>query len=84
MADSNEIGPINFGNDQEISVLDLAHLVLKINQSSNKISFDNAMDDDPQQRCPDLTLAKTKLGWHPEVSVEDGLSRTIDWFKNQI
>ena len=84
LADSNEIGPINFGNDQEISVLDLAHLVLKINQSSNKISFDNAMDDDPQQRCPDLTLAKTKLGWHPEVSVEDGLSITIDWFKNQI
>lgn len=82
LADSNEIGPINLGNDKEISVLELANLVLKINQSSNKIIFTQAMDDDPQQRCPDLTLAKSKLNWSPTISVEDGLSRTIDWFKS--
>ena len=82
LADSNEIGPINLGNDKEISVLELANLVLKINQSSNKITFTKAMDDDPQQRCPDLTLAKSKLNWSPTISVEDGLSRTIDWFKS--
>ncbi|MGA1420885.1 MAG: UDP-glucuronic acid decarboxylase family protein [Ilumatobacteraceae bacterium] len=82
LADSNEIGPINLGNDKEISVLELANLVLKINQSSNKITFTQAMDDDPQQRCPDLTLAKSKLNWSPTISVEDGLSRTIDWFKS--
>ena len=82
LADSNEIGPINLGNDNEISVLELANLVLKINQSSNKITFTQAMDDDPQQRCPDLTLAKSKLNWSPTISVEDGLSRTIDWFKS--
>ena len=83
LADSNEIGPINLGNDKEISVLELANLVLKINQSSNKITFTQAMDDDPQQRCPDLTLAKSKLNWSPTISVEDGLSRTIDWFKSK-
>lgn len=83
LANSNEIGPINLGNDKEISVLELANLVLKINQSSNKITFTQAMDDDPQQRCPDLTLAKSKLNWSPTISVEDGLSRTIDWFKSK-
>jgi dTDP-glucose 4,6-dehydratase len=83
LADSNEIGPINLGNDNEISVLELANLVLKINQSSNKITFTQAMDDDPQQRCPDLTLAKSKLNWSPTISVENGLSRTIDWFKSK-
>lgn len=83
LADSNEIGPINLGNDKEISVLELANLVLKINRSSNKITFTQAMDDDPQQRCPDLTLAKSKLNWSPTISVEDGLSRTIDWFKSK-
>ena len=83
LADSNEIGPINLGNNKEISVLELANLVLKINQSSNKITFTQAMDDDPQQRCPDLTLAKSKLNWSPTISIEDGLSRTIDWFKSK-
>jgi dTDP-glucose 4,6-dehydratase len=83
LADSNEIGPINLGNDKEISVLELANLVLKINQSSNKITFTQAMDDDPQQRCPDLTLAKSKLNWSPTISVENGLSRTVDWFKSK-
>jgi dTDP-glucose 4,6-dehydratase len=83
LADSNEIGPINLGNNKEISVLELANLVLKINQSSNKITFTQAMDDDPQQRCPDLTLANSKLNWSPTISIEDGLSRTIDWFKSK-
>ena len=83
LADSNEIGPINLGNDREISVLELANLVLKINQSSNKITFTRAMDDDPKQRCPDLTFAKLKLNWSPTISVEEGLSRTIDWFKSK-
>ena len=82
LADSNEIGPINLGNDKEISVLELANLVLKINQSSNKITFTQAMDDDPQQRCPDLALAKSKLNWSPTISVEYGLSRTIEWFRS--
>jgi dTDP-glucose 4,6-dehydratase len=81
LTDSNEVGPINLGNDKEISVLELAHLVLRTNQTSNKISFTQAMDDDPQQRCPDLTLAKSKLNWSPTTSIEDGISRTIDWFK---
>ncbi|MDA0237926.1 MAG: GDP-mannose 4,6-dehydratase [Proteobacteria bacterium] len=83
LTESIEVGPINLGNDNEISVLDLANLVLKINKSSNKISFTARIEDDPQQRCPDLSLAKTKLGWTSKISVEDGLSKTIEWFKSQ-
>jgi dTDP-glucose 4,6-dehydratase len=82
LADSNEVGPINLGNDIEITVLKLAEIVLKLSGSKSKISFTEAMADDPQQRCPDLTLAKRKLNWSPTISVEDGLSRTIDWFKS--
>lgn len=81
LVDSRELGPINLGNDNEMSVLQLSELVRKIAGSSSKVRFTSAMDDDPQQRCPDLTLAKTKLGWSPQVSVEDGLRKTIDWFK---
>jgi dTDP-glucose 4,6-dehydratase len=82
LADSNEVGPINLGNDIEITVLKLAEIVLKLSGSKSKFSFTQAMEDDPQQRCPDLTLAKRKLNWSPTISVEDGLSRTIDWFKS--
>lgn len=81
LADSNEVGPINLGNDIEITVLKLAEIVLKLSGSKSNVGFTQAMDDDPQQRCPDLTLAKHKLNWSPTISVEDGLSRTIDWFK---
>lgn len=83
LTESSEVGPINLGNDNEISVLDLANLVLKINKSSNKISFTTRIEDDPQQRCPDLLLAKTKLGWTSKISLEDGLSKTIEWSKSQ-
>jgi len=83
LTESIEVGPINLGNDHEISVLDLANLVMKISKSLSKITFVTGMEDDPRQRCPDLLLARTKLGWTPRISVEDGISKTIEWFKSQ-
>lgn len=81
LADSSEVGPINLGSNIEITVSKLAEMVLKICGSKSKVVFTQAMEDDPQQRCPDLAQAKDKLGWEPQVSVEDGLKKTIEWFK---
>ena len=81
LADSREVGPINLGNNIEITVSKLAEMVLKICGSKSKVVFTQAMEDDPQQRCPDLAQAKDKLGWEPQVPVEDGLKKTIEWFK---
>ena len=81
LADSSEVGPINLGNNIEITVSKLAEMVLKLCGSKSKVVFTQAMEDDPQQRCPDLAQAKDKLGWEPQVSVEDGLKKTIKWFK---
>ena len=81
LADSSEVGPINLGNNIEMTVSKLAEMVIKICGSKSKVVFTQAMEDDPQQRCPDLAQAKDKLGWEPQVSVEDGLKKTIEWFK---
>jgi len=81
LADSSEVGPINLGNNIEITVAKLAEMVLKLCGSKSKVVFTQAMEDDPQQRCPDLAQAKDKLGWEPQVPVEDGLKKTIEWFK---
>ena len=81
LADSSEVGPINLGNNIEITVSKLAEMVLKLCGSKSKVVFTQAMEDDPQQRCPDLAQAKDKLDWEPQVPVEDGLKKTIEWFK---
>ena len=81
LADSGEVGPINLGNNIEVTVSKLAEMVLKLCGSKSKVVFTQAMEDDPQQRCPDLAQAKDKLGWEPQVPVEDGLKKTIEWFK---
>jgi dTDP-glucose 4,6-dehydratase len=81
LADSSEVGPINLGNNIEITVSKLAEMVLKLCGSKSKVVFTQAMEDDPQQRCPDLAQAKDKLGWEPQVPLEDGLKKTIEWFK---
>jgi dTDP-glucose 4,6-dehydratase len=81
LADSGEVGPINLGNNIEITVSKLAEMVLKLCGSKSKVVFTQAMEDDPQQRCPDLAQAKDKLGWEPQILVEDGLKKTIEWFK---
>lgn len=78
MSDINE--PVNLGNPHEIAILELAEIIKKITKSKSKIIFRPLPQDDPQVRRPDITLAKTKLKWQPEVSLEQGLKKTIDYF----
>ena len=70
--------PINLGNPEEVSVLDLAHKVLELTKSSSEIKFQTLPQDDPCRRCPDISLARKNLdGWKPKVSLEKGLLKTI-------
>ena len=74
-------GPVNLGNPSEISILELAEKILKITHSKSKIVFKPLPPDDPVRRCPDITLVKEKLSWQPKVSLEEGLDKTIVYFK---
>jgi UDP-glucuronate decarboxylase len=73
--------PINLGNPKELRIIELAHLVREISKSNSKIEEFEIPSDDPRQRKPDIEVAKKVLGWEPEVSLEVGLGKTIDYFK---
>lgn len=76
-------GPVNLGNPGEFTIRELAELVVQLSGSSSKIINDRPQpQDDPKQRCPDITLAKEKLDWQPQIALKEGLSKTIDWFKS--
>lgn len=75
------VGPVNLGNPAEFTILELAELVLKLTGSRSTIIRKPLPQDDPTQRQPDITLAKQALGWTPQVSLEEGLGRTIDYFR---
>lgn len=77
-------GPVNIGTPYEMTVLDLAKLVLRLTGSKSEIVYCSSPEDDPKQRRPDITLAKTKLGWEPTVSVEEGLRETIAYFRGVV
>ncbi|MFD7702034.1 NAD-dependent epimerase/dehydratase family protein [Streptomyces caelestis] len=74
-------GPVNIGNPGEITMLALARLVVALTGSRSEIRYIERPVDDPAVRCPDITLARDKLGWEPLVGAEEGLRRTIDWFR---
>ena len=74
-------GPVNLGNPVEIPVKELAERIIKLTGSSSTLVYRPLPQDDPTQRCPDITLAKSKLGWEPTVPLETGLKRTIDYFR---
>jgi UDP-glucuronate decarboxylase len=77
-------GPINIGNPVEFAILELAELVLKLTRSNSKFVFKPLPSDDPRQRQPDVSLAKEVLGWSPITELEQGLERTIRYFKDRI
>ncbi|MDA8213828.1 MAG: SDR family oxidoreductase [Nitrospiraceae bacterium] len=74
-------GPVNLGNPVEFSILELAEIIIKMTASKSKIVFKPLPNDDPKQRQPDIALAKEKLNWHPQVDLNKGLMKTIDYFK---
>ena len=73
-------GPVNIGNPVERSMLDIARLVLELTGSRSELVFEPLPQDDPRQRCPDITLAGEELGWQPTVELRNGLLDTIAWF----
>jgi len=77
-------GPVNIGNPGEFTMLELAELTLNLTASKSKIVFKPLPVDDPRQRKPDITLAEKKLGWTPKVPLEEGLRRTIAYFKSAL
>jgi UDP-glucuronate decarboxylase len=73
-------GPINIGNPAEITILEFASRIIALTNSSSKIVFNPLPSDDPKQRQPDISLAMEKLSWKPEIALESGLKKTVDYF----
>jgi len=76
---SDHVGPMNLGNPEEITILELAELVQELTGSASGIELVPAAEDDPKRRCPDITLAQEVLSWKPSVSLREGLARTVAW-----
>jgi dTDP-glucose 4,6-dehydratase len=81
LLESDWTGPMNIGNPDEFTVLELAQLVIELTQASSEIIFEPLPIDDPTRRRPDISLATKVLGWRPEVDLREGLARTYDWFR---
>ncbi len=77
-------GPINLGNPGEFTILQLAKLVVKMTDAKSELIYEPLPEDDPLQRCPNITLAKEKLNWQPNVQLEQGLEKTITYFSETI
>jgi len=81
---SKESGPINIGNPQEMTIEQIARLIIEMTGSKSKIVYKPLPTDDPKVRQPDITLARTLLGWEPKVTLDQGLGRTIEYFKEKV
>jgi UDP-glucuronate decarboxylase len=81
LARSDHSGPMNLGNPNEMTVLELARSVLDVTGARSEIVFNPLPDDDPRRRCPDISLAAAVLGWHPMVGLREGLTRTSEWYR---
>jgi dTDP-glucose 4,6-dehydratase len=77
-------GPVNLGNPEEVSMLELAQALIKAAHSDSDIVFLPRPEDDPQVRRPDITLARRELGWEPTVPLSEGIERTLPWFREQL
>ena len=83
--DESFIGPVNIGNPGEFTMLELAEKVIEMTGSQSRIVFEPLPQDDPRQRKPDITLAHEKLGgWRPEIKLDEGLGKTIEYFSKLI
>jgi UDP-glucuronate decarboxylase len=82
MMDSKTVGPINLGNPNEYTMLELAEKVIEMTSSKSKIAFLPLPTDDPKQRQPNISLAKKELSWKPNVQLKEGLKNTIEYFRS--
>jgi UDP-glucuronate decarboxylase len=81
LMESDERGPVNLGNPVEFTILELAQKVIELTDSDSKIIYKELPSDDPRRRKPDITLAKRVLDWQPKIELEEGLRKSIDYFK---
>lgn len=81
---SSELGPVNLGNPSEMTILEFARIIKKFIGSNNKVMFRSLPQNDPKMRKPDISKAKKILSWQPKVSIEDGILKTVKWFKGHI
>jgi UDP-glucuronate decarboxylase len=81
LMDSGQVGPVNIGNPGEHTMLDLAERILRLTRSRSRLVFLPLPHDDPRRRCPDIERARSLLDWQPQVALEDGLQRTIRYFR---
>ncbi|MBU1118690.1 SDR family oxidoreductase [Patescibacteria group bacterium] len=84
MMESTEEGPINLGNPDEYAIVDFAEKVIAFTGTESKINYIPLTKDDPEKRRPDISLAKEKLGFNPQVALKEGISKTVDYFKGII
>ena len=84
LLDSSLTGPVNIGNPDERSVLELAHIVIELSGSDSPITFDPLPTDDPTRRCPDITLATSALGWSPKIGLHEGITRTMEYLAPRV
>jgi len=78
------IGPVNLGNPDECTILQVAEMIVGMTGSRSKIIFKPLPQDDPIRRCPDITLAKERLDWEPAIELEEGMNKTIEYFKRAV
>jgi dTDP-glucose 4,6-dehydratase len=81
---SNVNDPVNIGNPQEMTIEDIARMIIKLTGSKSQIVYRPLPEDDPKVRQPDITRARTLLGWEPKVGLEEGLTRTLEYFKTKV
>jgi nucleoside-diphosphate-sugar epimerase len=81
---SNEHGPINIGNPREMTIEEIARTIIRMTGATSKIVYKPLPTDDPKQRRPDITLAQTLLKWEPKVALEEGLVKTIEYFRTKV
>lgn len=84
LAKANTPGPVNIGNPTEFTILECAHLVLRVTESHSKIAYEPLPQDDPKQRRPDISKARALLGWEPKINLEQGLRLSMDYFRQAI
>ena len=84
LSKSSEHQPVNIGNPTEFTILECARRVLAVTGSKSKIRYEALPQDDPKQRCPDITKARTLLGWEPKVDLETGLRLSLDYFRKAV
>ena len=84
LMESKENDPVNIGNPQEMTIEEIARMIIKLTGSKSKLVYRPLPEDDPKVRQPDITRARTLLGWEPKIGLEEGLTRTLEYFRTKI